>query len=232
MTQLVPQATDLAVQDDDNLSTLLTRVAARKVVAEPEVAHKEPRVVPVSETQQKALWSVAVDLGATTLPTSRRTLELDEQIDLATIARDAKIAEKTLKVANAAIKTAFFNHFDVTLEEDNPDEELPYDEKSGHYLVDCELVLEEEALRITRELRQGAPDLTADHLLALYEDGKMTRAEYLKATRQVRVLDEDGLMSVLRKRADLLEDIEEVIEPGNVTASFWIRDVKKEQDAS
>lgn len=232
MTQLVPQTDELTVKDDDNLASLLTRVASRKVVAEPEVPHKEPRVIPVSEAQQKALQHVSRDLKVTELPSERRLMAPTEIHNLAVLGKDVKTAEKVLSIANAGIKTAVFNHFDVGLEISNPDEELPYDEKSGHYLVNCELVVEEEGLRFTRECRQAAPDLTADHLLALYEDGKMTRAEYLKATRQVRVLDEDGLMNVLRKRADLLEDIEEIIEPGKVTASFYIRDVKKEQDAS
>lgn len=232
MTQLVPQASDLVVKDDDTVDTLLTRVAARKAVAEPETPHKEPRVIPVSEVQQNALKHVTRDLRTTNLPSERRLLSPAEIADLITLGVDVKASEKTLAVANAAIKTAVFNHFDVGLEMSNPDEELPYDEKSGHYLVKNELVVEDKGLRFCRELKQGSPDLTADHLLALYEDGKMTRAEYLKSTRQIRVLDEDGLMAVLRKRADFLEDIEEVIEPGKVTASFHIREVKKDQDAS
>lgn len=233
MTQLVPQLPDdLTIQDEDNLSTLLTRVASRKVVAEPEVPHKEPRVIPVSEVQQKALWHITRDLRTTPLPEDRRMLTHAEQADLITLGKDVKAAEKALAVAVAALKTAVFNHFDVSLERDNPDEDLPYDEKTGHYLVGGELVVEEAGLRFTRELKQGSPDLTADHLLTLFEEGKMTRAEYLKATRQIREVDEDGLMNVLRKRADLLADIEEIIEPGKVTASFHIREVKKEQDAS
>lgn len=232
MTQLVPQTPDtLKVQDEDNLSTLLTRVASRKVVAEPEVPHKTPKVVPVSPAQQKALQHVSRDLKVTELPSERRLMSPTEIHNLAVLGKDVKTAEKVLSIANAGIKTAVFNHLDVGLEISNSGEDLPYDEKSGHYLVGGDVVVEEAGLRFCRELRQGSPDLTADHLLSLYEDGKMTRTEYLKATRQVRVLDEDGLMKVLRTRADLLADIEEIIEPGKVTASFYIRDIKKEQEA-
>lgn len=232
MTQLVPQTPDtLEVQDEDNLSTLLTRVASRKVVAEPEVPHKTPKVVPVSPAQQKALQHVSRDLKVTELPSERRLMSPTEIHNLAVLGKDVKTAEKVLSIANAGIKTAVFNHLDVGLEISNSGEDLPYDEKSGHYLVGGDVVVEEAGLRFCRELRQGSPDLTADHLLSLYEDGKMTRTEYLKATRQVRVLDEDGLMKVLRTRADLLADIEEIIEPGKVTASFYIRDIKKEQEA-
>lgn len=233
MTQLVPQTPeDLSVHDDDNLETLLTRIASRKVVAEPEVPHKEPKVVLVPPRQKSALRHLARDLDGLELPSERRTLTESEQKNFVLLAADAKQATKAVSMAVDAIKTAAFNHMDVTLEADNDIEDLPYDEKTGHYLVDCELVVEGTGYKFTRELRQGSPDLTHEHLLALYEDGKLTRPEYLKATRQIRVVDEDGVMDVIRKRPDVLADIEEIIEPGKVTASFWVREVPKESDAS
>jgi hypothetical protein len=231
MTNLIPQTADLEVHDDDNLESLLTRVASRKVVAEPEVPHKTPKVVAVPPRQKAALKHLARDLDGFELPSERRTLTEAEQRSMVLMTHDAKAAAKAVSAATAAIKTAVFNHFDVTLESDNDIEDLPYDEASGHYLVDCELLVEGTGLKFTRELRQGSPDLTHEHLLALYEDGKLTRDEYLKATRQVRVVDEDGVMKVIRNRPDILADIEEVIEPGKVTASFWVREVPKEQDA-
>lgn len=232
MTKLVPQNDDLKVEDTDTLETVLARVASRKVAAEAEVPHKTPKVIPVSPEQQKALQHVTRDLKATNLPADRRALTEEEQRELAVLGRDVKRSEKILSVAVQALKTAVFNHFDVRLEEDNDPEDLPVDQKTGHYLVAGELGVESEGLRFIRQLSPSAPDITADNLLDLYEDGFLTRQEYLKATRQTRVVDEDGLMDVIRARPEVLADIEPILTPGKVTASFHIREVKKQQDAS
>lgn len=236
MTDLVPQQEQenlQALADVLNLQEILTRIADRKAAAEPEVPHKAPQVVPVSPAQQKALQHLTRDLKDTVLPDERRVLTTEEQHSLIRLGADAKAVEKTVKVAVAAIKTAVFNHFDVRLEEDKDEEgilDLPYDPDSGHYLVDCELVVEDLDLKFSRELRQASPDLTAEHLLSLYEDDKITRKDYLDATRQVRVVDEDGLMKVIRRDPSILLDIEEIIEPGKVTASFYIRPLPKNKD--
>lgn len=229
MTSLVPQdEIEIELHDGSTLYEILTKAASQKATAEPETVAKRPKVIPVSDKAQAALKHVTDDLKGTKLPSTRRALTHEEAVELIKLGVDVKAAKKTLEGAVAALKTAVFNHLDVHLEDDNDLEDLPLDEKTGHYLVAGEIVVPEVGLRFTRELREKAPDVTENHLLDLYESGEITRAEYLKATRSIREIDEAGLLKLIQARPEVLEALVEILDPTEVTAAFLIREVKKD----
>ena len=225
MTSLVPHQDAELLKDGDSLTDVLTRLADSKVVAEAERPSTPPKIIPVTPEAMAALKRLSVDLGAVALPSERRALTDTEANHLILLHRDTKAAEKALKMTAASVKEAVFNHLDVRLEEDNEPEALPVD-KNGHYLVKGEFEPKGTGLRFCRELRQAAPDITGEDLLSLYEGGKITREQYLKATRQVRVVDEEGLLKVIKTDPTILEALAEVVEPGAVTAAFTVREVK------
>ena len=230
MTSLVPQAQASALDGAADLESVIKTLANRKVKSVSERPSKAPKIVPVTQTQRDAISRLNDDLSSTTLPLTRRLLNETELAQTLALASDAKLAIKAATVAVDHVKTAVFNHLDIGLETDNDASDLPSDAK-GHYLVDGEIIVGDTGQRFTRETRQASPALTEAGLKQLLNDGKITRAAYMRMTQHVeapRVLNEDGLLAELKRNPELLEVIAEVIEPGQVTSSFWVRDVKKE----
>jgi hypothetical protein len=228
MTTLVPQVPASALDGAADLAAVIKTLADRKVTAAPEKPSAAPKVVPVKAEAKAAISRLNDELASTELPSERRALSLLEQKELLALGSDAKAAEKALKVAVAAVKTSVFNHFDVGLEADNYADELPVDEKTGHYLVENELEVSGTGKKFVRQLSQGSPTVTGDALRKLYDEGKISRRQYYQATYrpEVRPVNEEGLLDLLKSKPELLDVLAEVITPGTVTASFWIRDVK------
>jgi hypothetical protein len=230
MTALVPQIPASVLDGAEDLATVIKNLADRKVTAAPEKPAVAPKVVPVQKAALAALNRLSDELTTTELPTERRALTLKEQRELLALASDAKSAKKALDMAVAGVKTAVFNHFDVNLEEDNYVDELPVDPKTGHYLVENQMEVPGSGKKFVRQLAQGSPTVTGDALRRLFEEGKLTRRQYYAATYrpEVRPVDEDGLLDLLKTKPELLDVLAEVIIPGTVTASFWVRDVTDE----
>ncbi len=225
MTALIQTQTTGSLKD---LSGLLKRQLDQKPVAAPEKPSKPQNVVPLTQEARDAISALSGLLEAVELPSERRALTLTEQIDLLALGSTAKKVEAAVKKAVAAVKQAVFFDFDVALEEDQDPEQLPLDGEEKHYLVKQEKVVGDTGQRFTRELAEGAPVVAAIDLHELWQQGKISRADYYQATRKPdlpRETDEEGLLELLNKKPNLLPVIGDVVQPGKVTASFHIRTV-------
>jgi hypothetical protein len=232
VTTLVPQAQASAPDGAADLDSVLKAIAAKKPSSVPEKPTTAPKIVEVSDATKTAISRLNDDLSTTHLPSERRRLSPTELTELAKLGTDAKLVQKGVEQAVAAVKQAAFNHLDVGLETDNDPETLAdyLDPKSGHYLVKGEQEIPGTGKRFVRELAQASPTITATDLKGLWEEGKISRALYYRLTRKVAVpreLDEAALLAELKKNPRVADLIAPAVQPGKITASFWIRDIKE-----
>lgn len=230
MTSLVTQNVDASSATD--LESILRNLANRKVTEVPakrEAAPTGSAVVPVADKTVQAIARLNERLATVELPTSRRLMLAEELVSATNLGLDAKIVKKGAEDAVNAIKAAVFNHLDVELEDTSNVSDLPVD-KSGHYLVEGELDIPGTGQTLSRELKQDAPTLTEQSLWRLVEQGKLPRKTYYRITKKARRnVDEEALLEELKSNPVLESVIRDAIEPGKVTAAFWIRPTKVEK---
>lgn len=225
---LVPQTNDKAT----DLTSLLRTLTDQKDTKASVTPAGPSDLVGVAEDAVKALSSLSEQLRTVTVPSDRRQLTSQELYDLAKLADTAKKAEKSVKAAVAATKTAVFNDFDVKLEEvtESEEGEAPFAmNKDGHYLVTEEAAVPDLGIRLTRELSERAPTITAKDLHTLWQAGKISREVYYSCTRALEVpreVDDEGLLEAMQNEK-VREAIAGAITPGDVTASFHVRPFKK-----
>lgn len=153
--------------------------------------------------------------------TERRKLDQAEVDTLMAERDELDVLEKYIKARKAAHRTMVFNHLDIELEAAG---KTGPTSKDGHYITDGELVTT-GGHRFTREIRTGAPVLTAEALEDLVaEDGVsedvFSHADYLACTTQVRVLDEEKTLIHLRRNPEAVEALALAAMPGTATASL------------
>jgi hypothetical protein len=174
----------------------------------------------VLDAVQTAIVQAASEVAPLTV-TERRKLEQDE-IDRLIAERDElDVLEKYIKARKAAHRTMVFNHLDIELEAVGRPSEA---DSSGHYVEPGEVV-STGGHRFTREIRSGAPVVTAEALEDLVAEGKVSEEvfsheDYLACTTQVRVLDEEKTLIHLRRRPEIVEALAVAAIPGKSTASL------------
>lgn len=227
MTSLVPQVDK--IRDDADLTEIL-RSLSEAQGSKPEAKAAESvstatEPVRVGEDTLKAISRLHKLLRAVEVPSERRTVTLDEAQGLMDLAEAAKAAKKGAKQAEAVVKKAIYNHFDVLIEHED---DLPVD-KDGHYLVADEIEVPGTGKKFARELRETQPVVTEEDLRKLRDNGVISNREYMQATRHVdspREVDNDGLAALLKSKRDLLPKIADILVPGEITSAFYVRDVK------
>ncbi len=234
MTDLVPQAVSPDADLTQILNSLAPKVDARKAV---EKASKPSNTVAVSTKAEKALEALSDLLKTVEVPSERRPATVEERAAMMRLASTAKDTVPAINAAVDNVKRAIFNHFDLILEDLWDEEKLatvPVDPKSGHYLVKQEVeVPEEGGKRFTRELQKSAPQVTAEALRQAWKDKLITRQDYMDATKHVDVPREvvpEQLADLLKRKPKLLTVVKDIMEPGKVTAKFWVRPPKTEDD--
>lgn len=100
--------------------------------------------------------------------------------------------------------------------------ETPRD-KAGHYLLDGEVPVPGTGRKITRTLNRAKVGVSNDRLLAAYEADRLTRAQFLAVTREVRVYDpakaqvavvsDPGLLHLLAEHATVTAPPVAVVQP-------------------
>ena len=224
---LVTQAIEKINSGALSMSDLL-KALAPNAVAEGKPSTPTPAAAVISEDERKALVKV-VEVFGQVCPTEKRALlapEVDALIEekqcLDTV---KKMAEKRLK---DGIRTIVFNHFDTEVEAgEDFDAEQAERDKSGFLLTDGEAPgTGSTGKKFTREVREGAPTLDVDGLKALAEDPEFedfTHKDFLAMTRQVRIVDENRVMEVLKKKPTLVTVIAQATKPGKKTVSLNLR---------
>lgn len=202
-----------------DLGTLLNQLAQ---IPAPAVADKpvvKKKADPVAEEHlnselTRAVQALSQVFGKVTLPANPRVLRNSELADLVDETEEIAAAIKALKTRDDKIKNAVSGHFDVTAERAGKAKpgETPVDAK-GHYLIGGSSA--EQRLQapvpgkekfFVREKTKDSGGLSFEKLLAAYEEGKVTRAEYLAFTREVKARELDpskfsrGLLSKARRK--------------------------------
>jgi hypothetical protein len=230
MTALVPQA---SVEDTptDSLEDILRALTTRKVDAKAvQTPSGATNAVEVQETARKALQTLSDRLGTVTVPSTRRALTPQEVNDLADLVKTAKDAKAAVDKAVEVGRNTVFNHMDVQIEEHGGSPDKLDRDKAGYYLVADEIPVESVGVRLTRELAETQPKITADSLHQLYLAGTISRSEYLSLTRPARVINADKLAKFLKQRPDVLGKVKPFVQAGKLTASFHVRPFKKGTD--
>lgn len=209
----------LVTAKDDDLASVLKR-GIKKAEKDVEPVVHEPTIV-ISPETKKAVRSLAKAIEELDLPTERRALSTPEQKKILSTLTQVKSVDKLVKDTTAAIKVAAFNHLDISL--DDSDEEIPTDSK-GYYLRSGEIRVEGEKKRISREVRSPAPYVTAEGLMSLVEQGKISKRDYLKATRKPpRVVNEEGLLDLLKSKPELMDAMSEIIQQDASNVAMYLR---------
>ena len=230
MTDLIPQ-----IDEKADLTSILRTLTDQK--SKPNVAEfrsKDTKTVEVRKGALEAIEALGELLRTVELPSDHRTLTREEMVQAAELAIKAKLTGTAVKNAVEAVKDAVFTHFDLVLEDAEgakPGEASELvDENTGHYLVGQEVFVPDVGKRLCRELKEDAPTVTAKDLKTLWEAGKISRRDYLAATKHVdipREVVDEQLAALLKRKPELLEVIAGAVTPGKVTAAFWVREPKK-----
>lgn len=185
-----------------------------------------PQDPALDEEAWDAIEKVAGLLAALELPKHRRIMTTPELEAVTRTYEALQTAQKGLDRARNQIKAAAFNHFDAVAAHDGKiTDETKLTKEGWAVLPDKESAVVEGLRKVmTREVSGGKVTLPLDALRDLVEDGALEQADFLALTKQIRVVDEDRVMTWLRKNADRADVLAEATEIGNGSASFWLRD--------
>lgn len=242
-TDLAPvfRAGRIALRDGEKT---LTQVAATLLEPLPEETSTEvvpfpkvPHTPVLTDTERKALRRLP-EVYSKVLVEDRRALTGDEIAALYDEREVVRTVVDTLKGRVDVINENVRHHVDVEAEahgEADPSETLR--DAQGHYI----LAAKGQPTRVhipgtnqdfSLEYRSGSTGgvtIDSNHLLDLYEDGEITREQYLALTREVRVFDEEKASKAILKDESLLEVIAKITrrtadtKPGT---SLYIRKAK------
>ena len=231
MTTAVPA---VQIPADADLEKILRLLTKQKTTAKDPVAVAEAtKAVEVTEKAREALVTLYELLGTVELPVDRREMTPEELEAAADLKETANQATQAVAKSIEEVRNVVFNHFDLWLEAEEgakPGEASYEQDDDGHYLVKQEVFVPSRNVRLTRELAENAPKVVAKDLKTLSEAGKITRADYYRATKRPevpRVVDPEGFAQLLKDKPELLEVISGAITPGTVTGKFWVRPPKK-----
>lgn len=220
---VVEQVNQGSVSFDDVLKAIAPAVVPPALTA----AVPLPKTAALSNAQQQALARLPQVFGQV-VPTERRPLQPAE---IAALIDEKEVLDEVKKLAESrtseGIRTAIFNHLDIEIEK-SLGEEPPLRDKNGHYVAPGEcLGTSGSGKRFTREVRGGAPELSAEALKALAddEDEDFTHDDYLAMTTAVRQVDENKVMLALKKNPNLIHAIRKATVRPAPTTALYLRKV-------
>lgn len=176
-----------------------------------------PEALVLTAEQRAALDAVPAVFGVVH-PDAPKILTDDEIVALYEERETVREALEPLKGRDEVIKEIMRHHMDLVAEQSNiavPKdivrngqviaEATPRD-ANGHYILASKGNPEQARVPGTnqafvRQYREGGVSfaLAAEDLLAMYEEGRITREQYLSMTRETRVFDEAKTMEAVRK---------------------------------
>jgi hypothetical protein len=208
MTTLVPQVQASALDGAADLESALKSITSRKLSSVPQKPATGSKVIAVKQETKDAISRLNGLLSSTKLPSERRALTLEEQVDIIELGSVAKLTVNSLDKVLAAVKAAVFNDLDIELETNGDVSGVPVN--NGHYVVQQQKVVPGTDRKFVRQVAEHAPTVTAASLKALWKDGKISRATYYKLTQAVEVpreINEAALLAELQSNPELAEKI-------------------------
>ena len=201
--EVLPQdLSETVLKDGATLTDVLKAERARSVVAPVEEPTPLPTSVVLDEETLRATTLVAAKLSQVTLPRKRRSLNEAELKSLTEALILVLKVRSGAKQAEDKIKQVFQTHADsVALVDGLPDETTKRN-KDGFFVLEDTTSMAVDGLpkKVVRVTVEPTPVLTEAEIRHLEKVGVLTHAEYLKATRPARVIDEDGVLDLIRKR--------------------------------
>lgn len=174
-----------------------------KVEAFPEL----PKVRQLTDAARLAMTKLGEVFGRVQ-PTERRALDRVERAALVLERETIRQVQDELKGRDEAIKETVRTDMDVQAERDGRANPLTTErDRHGHYLL-CGpqkpdvLQVPEVNGRWERIFSKGKTSVSTDALLAMYEQGSISREEYLAFTEQVRVPSERKIMAFIRQHPE------------------------------
>lgn len=185
-----------------DLADLVTAPSAGSPAGTP--APEPARAVSFTPALRKALAALPRVFGKVS-PTERRKLEAAEVRELTDEANVIAALAKPLKDRLEAISEIIRHHCDfVAADQGKAGTIVTSGVAAGHVLVATsgkpfEVAVEGYAEAWSQRYVKGGSSQSPDKLLALYEDGTISRAEYLACTRETRSLDTRKVEDFIRK---------------------------------
>jgi hypothetical protein len=250
MTELKTMITRgrLALKDDKaTLKSVATAMVAGEAVEAPETVQLPPlpTKVELTEADKQAMDGLSM-LFCNVVPESRRTLT-EQELRTLHLEREAiRIVTGKLTSRDESIKETVRNHMDANAEAKNlAVSRALVDSKTGetivaatprdahgHYVLATKEQREEVRIPgtdrvFTREYRAPSTGVDTEKLLTMYEDGEISREEYLAFTRNIRVIDSDKVWDFVKKNPERgLSILAAVTTHGLPSTAFNVRKVK------
>lgn len=193
---LVTAAQKLASQDGATIGSFLKGLSQFSTAKAVDAVL--PKRVTVTDAQRASLGVLAELADLHEWPTSRRELSAAEDKDLGTLISHVKEVLGLAQKLEAAARTQALNHLDVVAEREGRADEHTQRDKDGHYL------LPGQGPGYVVEVTAPTPGADAEALQAAYEGGLLSRWEFGRVTRLVRVVDEKGFLAMIGRRPNLL----------------------------
>lgn len=205
----------LAFSKSVTLADVLKEIAPKgaSVVSKPV-----PLPPAISQAQEEALATLVQVFGSV-VPETVRALSETEVGDLLLERRVLTEIETLAKDRKSDIRTTVLNHLD-TVYADDPS--IPRD-KEGHVLIKDTVETPDDSECFSWEIRNSGGDLDEARLKALEEQGVISHDDYLAMTEQVRVVNPNRVLEVLKAKPSLLDALAQATTPVTKTGGLYVR---------
>jgi hypothetical protein len=195
-TDLVRIGGALAAKPGQTIKDFLAGLA--KISEQKKFEPVLPSSVTVSEAERAALASYAEKVGKIEWPDARRELTDEERVSLEAIVAETKLLKGLIRRTEENLRGALFNDADVRVEKAGEVTDETLRDGKGFYLHAA------AGKGWRRTVTAPTAALDAEELLVLDRSGQIEHADYLAATRQVRVIDEAGFLGLVKRKPHLL----------------------------
>lgn len=179
---------------------------------------------PELNASSAVLLDLSSQLANLELPDTHRQLSPAEQKAVVDALAALKPVVKALTASESQIKAALFNHFDdEAAKKGLIDEETPRT-KEGWAVLEGEVA--SGAHRAVRQVSNGSISLPLSGLEELEERGEISHGEFLAMTTQTRVVDEDKVLSWMRKNPGRVSSLASATTRQGDKASLYLRGPK------
>jgi hypothetical protein len=190
-----------------------------------------PKTQDLTDSQKVALARVK-DVFNSVTPTTRRALTKEEMASL--FAEDMVLREivEALIVRAEDIKEIVRHHKDVVAEKhEKADPESTPRDANGHYIMASKGNPNRTDVMGTdksysSEFRAGAITISGGDLTDLFDDGEISRSDYLAFTREARVFDESKATAAILAQPERLNILERITHRGADGTSLFVRKAK------
>lgn len=202
---------------------------------ESDLINWEPPTAFVSEEEAKAIAELVTHIEHLVIPSTKRVMEQGEIANHIDTRLKLDYVEDVIDRAKKAIRTSAFNHFDRVAEANGLVTDTTPKNKDGHYVLEDKTSMAVPGMekKFTREVSKGSLSFgtsatLADRLREAEDQGLISHADYLKVTKQTRILDEQAFFEAAQADESLFAALAFITQARADTASLNVRDNPQE----